>query len=131
MVATSAVLGNVTNSATLRTALRELGFTARKSLDDDIRETQFSIVHPQSDQVELAVVINVKNVFYKDGAYESVNMFTLVKGLPLNTPEHPLNIVVGMPQMHDTALLSGLVQAVAERFRALDVDDEVLNRYNF
>lgn len=123
-------LGHSSNSADLRFALERLGFKPRFELDKDIRETQFSIFHPQSDQVELVVYIDVANVFYKDEKYNSASMFTLVKGFPLNTPDHPLNINVGFSEIHDTALFGGIVEAAAARFRGLDVDDEVLNRYS-
>jgi hypothetical protein len=129
MPANSFHLGHSSNSADLRESLKRLGFEPRLPKDDDVRETQFSIKHPQSELVELVVHIDVANVFYKDEAYNSASIFTLVKGLPLNISNHPLNINVGLSEVHDTAIFHNIVEGVAVRFRGLNVDDEVLSWY--
>lgn len=129
MPANSLRLDRSSTSADLRASLERLGFKARLPKDKDLRETQFSIRHPQSDLVELVVYIDVKNVFYKDDEYNSASIFTMVKGFPLNILNHPLNINVGLSDVHDTAIFHNIVEGVTARFRGLDVDDEVLNYY--
>lgn len=122
----------VTSAADLRAVLLSAGFEPREvptaGFMGDPSQRQFTLRHPANAAVELVAFINVVTPFDKDGKYHNAALYTLVNDHPLNVPGHPLNISVGLSEIHDAALYGAIVNSVAARFVELEVD-EVATRW--